>query len=330
VSRVATLLALVGLALATALILWEGWRAVFQALAVGGLGLVWAALFHVVPMALNARGWQLLLPRGRGRSFGFFTFLVWVREAVDGLLPVARVGGAVASTRLMIRGGIRTHLAVASLVVDTTVSLITQFLFTLVGVALLALKTSDEGAAARIALCVLVALPMLAAFVAVQRFGLFGLGARIVNFVARERVDALAGGARLDLTLRRLYRRRRAVLASGGWQIAGWAAGAGEIWLALLFLGHGASGADALVLQSLTQAVGSAFFVVPGALGVQEAGFVVVGRLLGVGPDVALALALARRVRDVVVFGPGLVAWQLNEAQSGLTPSTGGTRRWFF
>jgi hypothetical protein len=39
----------------------------------------------------------------------------------------------------------------------------------------------------------------------------------------------------------------------------------------------------------------------------------VFGRLLGIGPDIALALALARRVRDVLVLGPGLVAWQVAE-----------------
>jgi hypothetical protein len=55
--------------------------------------------------------------------------------------------------------------------------------------------------------------------------------------------------------------------------------------------------------------------MVPGALGVQEGGFLVFGGLLGLGPDVALALALARRVRDLIVFTPALVAWQLSEGR---------------
>lgn len=37
-------------------------------------------------------------------------------------------------------------------------------------------------------------------------------------------------------------------------------------------------------------AVRSAGFAVPGALGVQEGGFILVGGLFGVGPDLALAL----------------------------------------
>jgi hypothetical protein len=31
------------------------------------------------------------------------------------------------------------------------------------------------------------------------------------------------------------------------------------------------------------------------------------------GPEVALALALSRRVRDLVLYGPGLLVWQVVE-----------------
>jgi hypothetical protein len=50
--------------------------------------------------------------------------------------------------------------------------------------------------------------------------------------------------------------------------------------------------------------------VVPAAIGVQEAGFVAVGAAFGLHAQAALALAAARRVRDMVVFFPGLVVWQ--------------------
>jgi putative membrane protein len=273
-------------------------------------------------MALNARGWQVLLPRHR--RFPFFLWLVWVREAIDGLLPVARLGGSVASARLMIGAGTRTDRAVASLVVDTTVSLVTQFLFTLLGVALLAVRTPEHAVASRIALWSLAGVPLIAAFLAVQHFGLFDLGARVLRRVVRGRFP-LEGGAKLDRAVRRLYRRRPALLRSALWQVLGWTSGAGEIWLALLFMGQRVSMGDALVLHALSLAVGSAFFLVPGALGVQEAGFLGVGRLLGLPPGVALAIALARRVRDVIVLGPGLIAWQISEMRARRTHGSGGT-----
>jgi len=65
----------------------------------------------------------------------------------------------------------------------------------------------------------------------------------------------------------------------------------------------------------LIQAVSSAAFIVPGALGVQEGAFVVIGAMLGIDATTALALATARRLRDVVIFFPGLIAWQWAETR---------------
>ena len=67
------------------------------------------------------------------------------------------------------------------------------------------------------------------------------------------------------------------------------------------------------MIEALIQAVSSAAFIVPGALGVQEAAFVVIGAMLGIDATTALALATARRLRDVVIFFPGLIAWQWAE-----------------
>jgi putative membrane protein len=313
VRRAAFVLGFLGLALTTGLILSEGWRLVFEALALAGGGLFWAALFHVLPMALNARGFELLLPRGKGRTFPRFLWLVWIRESVDGLLPVGRVGGSLVSVRLMVRRGLPLDLSVASLVVDTTVSLGTQLGFLGLGLGLLAWRT-HSWVVVRITLGALALVPILVAFVIVQKAGLFGLGARALGGLFKDRLSVLRGGARLDRAIHRLYRRRRALLGSALYQLLGWGAGAGEIFLAMFFLGHPLSLIDSLALTATIQAVSSAFFLVPAAVGVQEAGFMLLGPLLGVTPQVALTLALARRVRDIVLFVPGLVAFQLDEA----------------
>jgi len=54
---------------------------------------------------------------------------------------------------------------------------------------------------------------------------------------------------------------------------------------------------------------------VPGALGVQEGGYVVVGSLLGIPGDAAFALSLIARARELILGIPGLVAWQVIEAR---------------
>jgi glycosyltransferase 2 family protein len=320
VIRWAALIGLAGLALATALFVWQGIAPVVAAFAAAGFGILWASLFHVVPMALNARAWQILLPPRRRAGLAFFVRAVWLREAVNGLLPVARIGGEVASAQLLIRHGLSPPKAVASLVVDMTLSLLSQFTFTLLGLAFLVGHDSSDGVVRDVALGLIVTVPVAGAFLAVQRFGVFSVLAKLFRNIFGDRFDALVGGAAaLDRAVRRLYRRRRAVLFCFLWQVAGWSAGAGEIWLALRFLGHPASVADAFVIEAIIQALSSSAFIVPGALGVQEGGFLALGGILGLTPDVALALALMRRARDLVIFLPALLAWQATAGRRALS-----------
>jgi putative membrane protein len=317
VIRFASVLALAGLGLATFLIIRHGWSEVLSALAVAGPGLVWASLFHFAPMLANARAWQALVP-GRGRPrLGFFLWIVWVRESVNGLLPVARIGGEVASARLMIQRGLGTATTVATLVVDTTLGIATQFLVTIAALGLLAARIDDEAIVARVALGVALAIPVVGALLLVQRVGFFELLRRARHFLIGDREWSLIAGGpmRVDRAVRLLYRRRSRVLVCCVFQTAGWMAGTGEIYLFLLFLGHPVDLVDAFILEALAQAVSSAAFVVPGALGVQEGGFLLFGQMLGLSPETALALALARRVRDLVIFLPPLLLWQAIEGR---------------
>jgi glycosyltransferase 2 family protein len=318
VIRAATLVGLAGLAAATALFIWHGVGPVLAAFAAAGLGIVWSSLFHIVSMALNARAWQLVLP-GRRRG-SLFLWAVWLREAVNGLLPVARIGGEVVSAQFLVRRGLRPVTAVASLVVDMTVSLLSQFTFTLLGLALLAARGVGGGMVRDVALGLVATVPLAAAVVFVQRVGLFTLLAKLFRALFAGRFDALVGGAApLDRAVRRLYRRRHALLACFAWQLAGWSAGSGEIWLALLFLGHPVAPGDAFAIEAVIQALSSSAFIVPGALGVQEGGFLVVGGVVGLPPELALALALVRRARDVIVFVPALIVWQIGAGRRALS-----------
>ena len=306
---------LIGLAGALCLFVWEGIAPVMDAFTAAGFGIVIAALAHFLSMSLNARAWQLLLPRGYGAyrrpDTLFFIWAVWLREAVNGLLPVARIGGEVATARLLIGRGVRGSLAVALLVLDVTVSLGSQLVFTLLGVALLILQDRQPTGLRELAAGMLLIVPIIAIFVVVQRAGLFTAVAGLAQRLFGDGFQGMAGSAIiLDRIIGRLYRRRRALLACGLWQLAGWVAGGSEVWLCLYFLGHPLTFFDAVIIEALIQAVSSAAFIVPGALGVQEGSFVIAGSWLGLPHDTALALALMRRARDVLIFIPALLIWQ--------------------
>jgi uncharacterized membrane protein YbhN (UPF0104 family) len=92
-----------------------------------------------------------------------------------------------------------------------------------------------------------------------------------------------------------------------------WLLGAGEAWITFQLMGLDVSLGQALVTDSLGTAFRALGFLVPGALGIQEAGYVIVCGLFGVGPAQALAFSLARRARDIVIGLGGLGLWQALE-----------------
>jgi glycosyltransferase 2 family protein len=129
-------------------------------------------------------------------------------------------------------------------------------------------------------------------------------------------VQPVASWLRLSVSRRRSIRRCRGVVLRYlfFWQPLQCVLTALEIWLALYFLGSQVSFIEAVVIESLIQAVSSAAFFVPGGLGVQEGGFILIGGAIGLDPSICLALAGARRIRDLLIFVPGLFAWQIAES----------------
>jgi uncharacterized membrane protein YbhN (UPF0104 family) len=66
---------------------------------------------------------------------------------------------------------------------------------------------------------------------------------------------------------------------------------------------------DATIIESLGQAFRAVGFVVPGGLGIQEGGVLLICSQLGIAPQVAIELSLLRRIRELALGGPGLLAW---------------------
>lgn len=327
-------IAAIGFVVAVALFAFEGVGPVVQLLLAAGYGLVFAALFHALPMLINARAWQVLLVPTARTPLPTIAVAVWVRESVNGLLPVARIGGEIAAYRLLTRQGVARAPIAASLVVDMAVSLFSQAIFCLLGVVLLIGVGSGGAISTQLVVGFVVLFALGTGFALLQGGGMFEMAMRVANRMTAGRFDDLLGqSARIDRATRAIYRRRRRVLSCFVWQFAGWVAGAGEIWLALHFLGHDVSPAQAVLIEALVQAISSVSFIVPAALGVQEGGFLLIGAALGIDGPTSLALAAARRLRDVVVFFPGLLVWQRLEAQraSRLDASAGasaGAKAW--
>lgn len=310
--------AALGLAIAVWLICRDRPEAILALLREAGGGLLIAAAAHGLPMLANAADWRLLLRPTRRPPLVTMLKLVLIRESINGLLPVARIGGEVVSFRLLRGLRIGPSAAIASLVVDMQLTLISQVVFALLACAwLLHGNGAGSGDTFRQILAGLaLAVPVLALFAAVQHARPFRRLAGMLNRVTSggfvERIGASA--ARIDLAVMLLWRNTGMVLRYLLiWQTLQFMGFSLEIWLALHALGAQAGFVDAMAIEALIQFLSSMAFLVPAGIGIQEGGFVVIGGLFGLDPALCLALAGARRLRDLLFYLPGLALWQLAE-----------------
>ena len=313
----ASILTGLGLLLVTGLIAYHGMTEVVGLLAAAGWGLALVALFHLLPLVADALGWHVLIPRTTRPSLVFTVWARWLGESINGLLPVAQVGGDVVKARLLMRHGTPAPAAGASVVVDLTVSVLSQLVFTLMGLGFLVAVLGGGPVATTAAWGVAISGLLVGGFFVVQRQGLFARLARLLDRVAggSQWLNLVGGAKALDIHIAGLYQQRATIGWAFLWRMVGWLVGVGEVWLALHFLGVDISFAEAFLLESLGQAIRAAAFAVPGALGVQEGGYLLLGGLLGLGPEVSLALALSKRVRELALGIPGLLLWQFHRSR---------------
>ena len=306
-----------------ALLFWQGVPEVGRALGVAGWGLLLVALFHVFPLLLDGLGWWRLLPSAERPRIRRILLDRWIGESVNTLLPVMQVGGPVVRVRLLMRDGVSGGRAGASVVVDVTLLVLSQIVFTILGILLLVPMLGGAGLVGPAVAGVAVMATAIGFFTLLQRRGMFGrIAKRLAKFAGSSALGSAADGAeRLDRNILESYADNAALRDSFFFHLAGWVIGTGEVWLALYFLGHPVPLVTAMLLESLGQAVRAGAFVVPGALGVQEGAFLLLGRALGIPPETALALSLSKRCRELLFGIPGLVVWQLSEANSFLSQS---------
>ncbi|WP_017233747.1 flippase-like domain-containing protein [Pandoraea sp. B-6] len=315
-NRTAIVSLTLGFALFVALLIWQGTGSVMSTLAVAGWGLLPVAAFHLVPLLLDAAAIQVLV--AKSCSLRRATLTRWVGESVNSLLPAGQIGGPIAMVRQMKQRGMAGREAAAAITVSTTLQAVAQIVFALLGLAVFGISAthrSDDGLWLPMLLATALISALLYAFYAAQRRGLFGWAFRLLSKLSSKRdwSSLLDRADAVDDIVQRMYGQRREVLASFSLSLVGWIVGTGEVWLILQCIGYPVSWVDALLLESLGQAIRGAAFFVPGSLGVQEGGYLLLAPLVGLPADAALALSLAKRTRELLLGVPGLVYLHFSE-----------------
>ncbi len=308
---------ILGLLIFVLLILWQGIGDIFDLLASSGWELLTLPIVWFPCLIAATVSWRMLFPKGHVPDFAPLFKALWIGRAINTLLPVATIGGEIAKARLITLWGTRGVDASASVLVDKTVQAMAVAAWAFIGTLLLVYLALDDELAIAAMLGIIALAAGLLGFILVQHAGMVGFMAKAVGkFVSADGWEEITSNAReVDALVRNIYKDYRCIIISTLWRTLGLILQTSEVWLACYLLGFPIGFIEALMLKSLTTTISDIAFFIPNAYGVQEGGYVMLGALLGMTPDVALAVSLATRIRELVVDIPGLLVWQQIESK---------------
>lgn len=279
----------------------------------GWQGILAMAAYHPIAICLCGLAWGALSSEAEAPTF---ILARWVRDGVSELASFLPLAGEMAGARMLSCRDIRASSAGALTVVDVTAEVIAQFLFSLAGLSLWLIRHPTGEVVQWAMIGVGLAVPVLFAFVAIQRSSVMRfletLPSRLMPKVWPV-PDAETG---IHARITALWADHRRVMRAVALHLAAWTVSAGEAWLALWLLGHPLALADVIAMECIIFAIRSAAFFIPAALGVQEGGYVLLAGILGLPPEVALAVSLLKRGRAILLGIPALVVWQIIESRS--------------
>jgi glycosyltransferase 2 family protein len=282
--------------------------------ATGATGVLAILSVYFAAFAAQTLSWHLTLQSGR-RGWKWFSSL-WnvlvAGEALNSVTPGASVGGEPLKVALMKKShGISYRETTSSLMLQVTVQNLGLIPFVVIGICFM---LAMDGVPASYALATGATLAVfsagIAAFFLVQRHKVF---TRAATWLGRGRWGERARSL-LDMVhefedrLIAFYRgqpRRFAVVVV--LEFATWVITAAEVLVALYFLDFPVSWAAAWMITAVVCLVRATLFFVPGNVGTQEVGFVVMGGMVIGSPEAGLALALIIRFREILWVIWGLV-----------------------
>lgn len=299
--------ALAGLAVGVWFVMHVGFAAVMRAVGdVGWDGFAILCVYALATFLVLGAAWYALTP-----SAPFLTF-VWgriVRDAAGEVLPFSQLGGILIGVRALILRGVGAPQAFASSIVDVTTEMMAQIAFILIGVALF--RTGLPGGVVAGIVFVLVG---AMAFIVMQRRGLV-----LVDTLAARFLPGAARQTRaFHDAVEAIYAQPGRLAASSAIHLAGWILSGVGVWLTVRLIGGRLDIGSAIAVEAVLCALRSAAVFVPGALGVQEAGYALLLPLFGLPAEMGLAVSLLKRAREIAIGVPVLLMWQGLEGRRAL------------
>ena len=291
--------------------------------AIGARGFLLFVLYSLACFPITGAAWWALAPGAPLRRLGTFTFGRLLRESASDILPFSAIGGVVVGARGVILRGVAPALVYGALAVDLLTEIVAQIGFLALGLALLTARLAGAADRRAFELCFVAAIGLamttIVGLILAQRRG-FGVLDRLVTRFAPAASAQVQGAGEVVAALHRHPWRLLAAVTLHG---AGWVASALGSWIALRLMGVAISIPAVIAIESLLSAIKSAAFVIPNAVGVQEAAYALIGQVFGLSGEAGVALSLLRRAKDLAIGAPTLVAWQAMESRRLLGAARG-------
>ena len=251
-------------------------------------------------------------------SWLYRLFLVrLIGEAFNNILPSFSVGGEpVKAVILKSSYQVGYSESGASLLIARTVNMLSLVLFLAVGFLLLISSPS---------------FPQVYRLTAGAGLALIALGTLLFFLVQRYQVTTMAGtwlsrtrtGGRVEKVLHVIRemdghllefysRNHRRFGIALGLALCNWLLGVVEIYVVMRLLGYPLEFSDCWFIEAMAQLVRTGTFFIPGSIGAQEGIFMLMGNLIAGNPTLGVAIAVVRRIREIIWIVTGLIilgAW---------------------
>jgi uncharacterized protein (TIRG00374 family) len=267
---------------------------------------------YIAVYCCDTLGWRFAF--GPSLSIPFYTlFLTRVGgEAINNITPFAYLGGEPVKAHLLTRFQIPIIRGMAASITAKLLISISQVFFVIFGgmLALSYLVTRPDVLWPLVVLILVVGV-LLAGLSYGLRMGLFTLLFRVLDrwrltpsLMERWRVEL----GQLDETIGGLSRQHPSYLIlSLGLHFAGWVIGSLEVLAIFYAIGFPISLAEAIAIEALASVVKALAFFIPGSLGVQDGGNVLLLAVFGYSSGLGLTFSLVRRMRELLWISMGLL-----------------------
>lgn len=271
-----------------------------------------ALIPFVMVTVFDTIGWRFAFGREGTHGIRFPRLLAirWAGEAINSMLPSAYIGGEAVKVHLLRQRGVPPITGASSVVAGKTAQVFAQVTFIGLG-AIMGMANLPPDSPARRGMLIVTAVAglIVALLFWLQKRGIFTtllsltqkLGLRIRALT--KRADKLR---RLDHQIFDFYRNEPGSFAlSCVAYFTGWITDTLEILLVSYLLGMPVDWSQAIAIEAFITVAKAMGLIIPGALGVQESGFVFLFLLFGLPPALGVSYAIFRRGRELIFAAIG-------------------------